>query len=83
MQRQTGKTPPQLEPADLPGCLDYLWRWFCELSGGRGYAEFGPLPLTYSEIKAWSELTKTDTAAWEVETLKALDRAYLNEAMKK
>lgn len=83
MARQSGKTPKQLEPIDAPECLLYLWRWFTELSGGRDYGEAGPKAITYSEIKSWAELTKTDPAAWEVETLKALDRAYLSEAMKK
>ena len=42
--RQTGNMPKQLEPVEMPECLHYLWAWFCELSGGRGYAEFGALP---------------------------------------
>jgi len=75
--------PVQLEPVDIDSCLYYLWQWFCELSGGRGYAEFGPLPLNYSEIQAWANLTKMNPMAWEVSVLKALDRAFLNEAMKK
>jgi hypothetical protein len=75
--------PKQLEQLDLPYALTYLWKWFCELSGGRGYSEVGPMPLTYSEIQAWSQLTKSDPSAWEVETLKMIDNVYLNEAMKK
>jgi hypothetical protein len=46
--------PKQLETVEMPDCLHYLWGWFCELSGGRGYAEFGALPLTFSEIRAWA-----------------------------
>ena len=83
MATQTGKVPKQLEPAEVDAEVLYLWVWFNELSGGRGYSESGPLPITYSEILAWSELTRTDLAAWEVEVLKTLDRAYLNEALKK
>ena len=75
--------PKQLEPVEMPDCLHYLWSWFCELSGGRGYAEFGALPLTYSEIKAWAELTKTEPTAWEIEALKRIDQAYLTETNKK
>jgi len=75
--------PKQLEPVEMPDCLHYLWGWFCELSGGRGYAEFGALPLTFSEIRAWAELTQTEPTAWEVDVIKILDRVYLNEAMKK
>lgn len=38
----TGKqeTCRNSEPVKMPDCLHYLWGWFCELSGGRGYAEF-------------------------------------------
>jgi len=80
----TGKTPPkQLEPVGLPYCMNYLWAWFCELSGGRGYTEHGPMQLTYSEIQAWSQLTKTDPTAWEVNALKQVDRVFLTEAGKK
>ena len=75
--------PSQLEPVDMPECLLYLWQWFCELSGGRGYTENGPAPLAYSEIQAWSQLIKSEPTAWEVEALKKIDRVYLTEAMKK
>jgi hypothetical protein len=75
--------PPQLEPMELPYMLNYLWSWFCDLSGGRGYAEFGPLPLSYSEIQAWAALTKNEPTAWEVNVLKQIDREFLSEAAKK
>ena len=75
--------PEQLKPAIMPDCLHYLWGWFCELSGARGYAEFGALPLTYSEIRAWAELTKTSPTAWEIDALKRIDRAYLTEMNKR
>jgi len=60
-----------------------LWGWFCELAGGRQYSEVGPMALTYSEMKAWCELMKVTPTAWEVETIKEIDRAYITEAMKK
>ena len=79
-----GKAPPkQLEEIELSYCVAYLWQWFCELSGGRGYSISGPLPLNYSEIQAWSQLTKTDPTAWEVQVLKAIDRVFITEAGKK
>lgn len=79
-----GKAPPkQLKEIELPYCVVYLWQWFCELSGGRGYSDFGPLPLNYSEILAWSQLTKTDPIAWEVQAIKAIDRVFITEAGKK
>jgi hypothetical protein len=79
-----GKAPPkQLEEIELPYCVTYLWQWFLELSGGRGYSMSGPLPLNYSEIQAWSQLTKTDPTVWEVQVLKAIDKVFIVEAGKK
>jgi hypothetical protein len=75
--------PTQLEPVSIPEALLYLWFWFCELSNSRQYSEFGAMPLSYSEIFAWSQLTGNDPTALEVSILKQLDRAYLTESMKK
>ena len=75
--------PEQLKPKDVTYELSYLWEWFCDLSNGRGYAEFGPLPLNYSEIQAWAQLTRTEPTAWEVTVIKQIDRVYLTEANKK
>jgi hypothetical protein len=75
--------PEQLKPLDAPECLLYLWVWFCELSNSRQYAEFGPMAISYTEIKAWADLTKNEPEAWEVEAIKKIDRVYLTEAMKK
>lgn len=75
--------PTQLEPVSIPEALLYLWFWFCELSNSRQYSEFGAMPLSYSEIFAWSQLTGNDPSALEVSILKQLDRAYLTESAKK
>ncbi|PKN71192.1 MAG: hypothetical protein CVU54_01865 [Deltaproteobacteria bacterium HGW-Deltaproteobacteria-12] len=75
--------PEQLAPLEVADCLLYLWHWFCDLSNGRQYGEFGPMPLSFSEIRAWANLTKIEPEAWEVDVIKQLDRAYLAEAMKK
>ncbi len=83
VQRQTGNTPSRLEQISLPYCIVYLWHWFCELSGGRGYSEHGPMQLTYSEIFAWSQLMKIELMVWEVTALKQVDRVFIAEATKK
>jgi len=75
--------PKQLEPVDMPQALLYLWFWFCDLSNSRSYSEFGAMPLSYSEIYAWSQLTSNDPMAWEIDVIKRLDRAYLVESAKK
>ena len=73
----------KLEPIEYDECLQYIWSWFCDLSGGRGYSEAGPGPLTYAEIRAWAELTKQDPEAWEIQTLKRIDRIFISESLKK
>jgi hypothetical protein len=80
-----GKPPPvQLESVELPYCVIYLWQWFLEVAGGRNYTDMGsPLPISYVELKAWTELTKTEPSVWEISAIKAIDHVYLNEANKK
>ena len=62
---------------DFPKELEYLWGFFLELSATRPQGYSGPLPITYSEIKAWLDLTDNTLASWEVEVIKKLDRLYL------
>jgi hypothetical protein len=75
--------PEQLKPLDAPYEILYLWQWFCELSNSRQYSEIGAMPLSYSEIKAWAELTHSEPTAWEVDCLKQIDRIYMTEVNKK
>ncbi|MCK5245223.1 MAG: hypothetical protein KAJ90_08130 [Desulfobacterales bacterium] len=76
-------SPKQCVKIELPYCVVYLWQWFCELSNSRDYGMVGPKPLSYSEIQAWSQLTKIDPTAWEVQAIKAIDRVFIAEAGKK
>jgi len=68
------KTPDPVHPD--PDWL-HLWEWFCDLSSARQYGSGGPMPLSYSEIRAWMELTGEPVQQAEVIILKAVDRAYL------
>ena len=54
--------------------------WFIELCGGRHMGFSGPEPITYSEMLAWSTLTRVRPTAFEVSMLKKLDRVYLEVA---
>lgn len=51
----------------------YLWDWFQELNKGRQYSEVGLLPLTFTEIKSWSELYDYTISPNDVNILKQLD----------
>jgi len=83
VQDRSKEAREKLEPVEYDRSIEYIWEWFCDLSGGRDYTEVGPLPLTYTEIKAWSELTKQGPEAWEVKTLKRIDRLFISESLKK
>ena len=63
--------------------MRYLWEWFCDISNGRDYGDNGPKPITYTELKSWAELTHAAPTVWEVNALRTMDRAYLNETGKK
>jgi hypothetical protein len=60
-----------------------VWRWFCELSQARGSNGFGPNPIRYPDIAAWSALTLTIIRPMEVRTIMLLDQVYLTELLKK
>jgi hypothetical protein len=71
----TGKADPSLSRS-LPRALVWLWQAFCELSAARpvGMAA-GAIPGT--EIEAWQRLARVTLLPWEVDTLRAMDRAAL------
>jgi len=67
--KQTGRKPQQLaEAGDLPEELAYIWRWYYEL--------VSPNPLTYTEIRNWSEVTGNQLRGWEAELIKSIDRIF-------
>lgn len=72
---------PALNGPPLPPTCIHLYRWFTELSVARGGNGFGPNPLRYVDIAAWSELTGTLIRPGEVRVLLRLDQVYLTEMM--
>lgn len=75
---QTGRPVEGLEPPeDFPFIIEHIWSAFIQLSQTRSAGFSGPNPITYSEIKAWMELTHTPLRSWEVEAIKRLDTAYM------
>jgi len=73
----------KLEPIEYDECLQYIWRWFCQVSKKRQYSEAGPGPITFTELLAWVELTRNNPEAWEVEVLDRLDSIFISESLKK
>jgi hypothetical protein len=69
------EAPP---PAELPEAGAYLWGWFLELSGGRASTGFSLLPISWSDLYAWTRLTGNRLEPWEVVVLRAFDGALLS-----
>ena len=80
MEKQTGKRPAELEGPEFPYQLSHLWSAFLSLSSGRSSGFNGPQGLSFSEIKAWSELTATPVTPADVDVIKKLDTVYLRAA---
>jgi hypothetical protein len=65
----------------LPDCpSEQLVKWLFEI-GPVMSSGMGPMPITWSELKAWQELTGTELEPWEARTLVALSREFAGEAV--
>lgn len=73
---------PLEEEKDIPESLEYIWNWWCEVQTARQSSGFGPLPLSFTEMYAWSVLTQRQLQPWEVEAIRDIDHAFLTESMK-
>lgn len=71
---EKGHHARQLEMPEMMG-FRYLVQYLFE-AGPVGNNGFGPEPLTWQEIEAWSRLTQVDLDAWEALTLRKLSDLY-------
>ncbi len=78
----TSAIDAELEIPSLPPGADRLLHLFNSINSSRGQGFNGPLPISFLEIKAFCELTGEVLTPWEVETIKLLDAAYLDEVDK-
>lgn len=77
-QEQVGFPLPELQyPCELPLVAEPVWEAYNSLQSGRTNNGFGPNPLGWSEIAAWSSLTDVRLRPWEVKAIKRLDMLYL------
>ena len=73
VEKQLGRTPAALIGPEFPELLSHLWEVFVDLSNSRSEK----VPLTYSEIKAYTDLTGTSLSPKDVEVIKRLDNTWL------
>lgn len=60
----------------MAGVLAAFWA----LDAGRSANGFGPNPLAWSDIEAWSRLTETALDGWEIDALRRMDSIRLTKA---
>lgn len=69
----------ELEP---PAHLRHVWEWFIELHGRRSSAGYGPNPISYQDLQAWSLLTGSRPRTVEVAMIVAVDDVYMAQVLK-
>ncbi len=57
--------------------MRYLWAAFLALHRARSSSGFGPNPISWAEIEAYSRLNWLFLDPWEVDTIRSLDEAYM------
>lgn len=78
-QRATGKVHPTMaEMPPLPDGCGKLWSDFLELHSTRGVGMSGPLRISYSDIDAYQRVRSVSLSPWEVGSIVAADRAYMD-----
>jgi hypothetical protein len=60
----------------IPERCAHLLGWFFELHGRRSLGQYGPAPLSWTDIHAWASLTGRHPTLWELRVIGRLDSAY-------
>jgi hypothetical protein len=79
VERQTGKRPAALDGPELPAWGRHIFAAWIDLHAGRGGNGMGPNPIAWADLAAWAALTGTEPSPFEVRTIMAIDRAWLEE----
>lgn len=74
---------PVAPPLALPPGVGYLWELFVRLDARRGSNGFGPAPISFADIAAFVAITGLPLTAWEIETIEAVDDAYMEAQAEK
>lgn len=78
IRKQTGVVTSVLQSlGHVPPETAYLWEWYEALSARRG-AGFSVNALSWSDMRAFFYLRRLSPEPWEVDTICAIDTAYLN-----
>ncbi len=72
--------PGRTDGPEIPWAGKRIWSIFLDLNATRGSNGWGPNPISYSEIEAWSRLHREPVRQHELDILRAMDAAYLEYA---
>lgn len=70
----------ELEPIAIPPGTEYLFSTFENLSSSRTYGFSGANPISYLEIKSYCDLMNETLSPWEIDTIRLMDTAFLDES---
>lgn len=61
---------------ELPLEAMHVWNWYREIEGSRSSNGYGPNPLSFYDIRAWSELSGQAIRASEFRLIVMLDQLW-------
>ena len=78
IQRNTGKTPPELmNLVECPDSLYHIWLWYLRLDQARSASFGGISPLQFSEMYAFFKLLGIFPTDFEILLIKKIDHIAL------
>lgn len=84
LAERSGRTVAEIAGlSECPHGCELLWRDFMALSSTRGSNGFSVLRLSWAEIEAYQRLHGFRFAPWEIEAIRRLDSAFMEQASKR
>jgi hypothetical protein len=75
--------PGRDDGPEVPWAGARVWGLFLRLHEGRDAGSFGPSPITYEAMEAFSAITGEPLRPWETDIIRSLDREWLKAAAAK
>ena len=69
--------PGRNDGPEIPYAGLRVWGLFLRLHEGRAGGGFGPAPITYEAMEAFSAITGEPLRPWEIDIIRALEREWL------
>lgn len=70
-----GEIPEHIEnPPEIPLIFEHVWQWFLTLNASRQADNL----ISFSDMKAYFDLTQSCPSRWDLSLLQALDNQFLH-----